>query len=190
MRLRVSVNDTSSSGNVYSGYRFLGEVTEWPPLSDLSGHDVYVQITASGPLRRINRAGGRGSALTRYYGTLEDPFTPVAYWPCEEDPDASILGAGVEGGTDMAVTSGTPKFKALDKFNGSHPVAVVNKSTWDGLTGAFGSGGNDVYTVCTSGWPQRRRSMCGAGALVAVARTARRAQPVVVVSSGRTPRSR
>ena len=147
VRVRISVSDTSSSGNVYSGFRFTGEIAEWPPLSDISAEDVYVHATATGPLRRIRHNGGRGSALTRYYAQLTGLNAPIAYWPCEEDPDAAIAGAGIDGGTDMAITSGTPKWKAISDFNGSHPIGVLNKSTWDGLTGAFGSSGDDIYTT-------------------------------------------
>jgi len=145
VQLRISVNDTSSSGNVYSGYRFYGEVANWPPLSDLSGRDVYVQVTASGPLRRIRTGGGKGSALTRYYSTLTGAYIPVAYWPCEDDTSSTIIGAGIDGGTDMAVSAGTPKWKAVSSFNGSGPVAMLNRSTWDGLTGSFGTSGDDLF---------------------------------------------
>ena len=146
VQLRVSIdNAQSSSGNTYSGYRFWGEVSTWPPLSDISGNDVYVQIQASGPLRRIRAHGGKGSALTRYYQTLTGSFAPIAYWPCEEDPDTSIIGAGIDGGTTMNVTTGTPKWKAISDFNGSAPIGVVNKSTWDGLTGSFGTSGDDIF---------------------------------------------
>src|SRR5438876_9446433 len=44
VQVRISVTDTSSSGNFYSGYRFWGEVHEWPPVSDVSGKDVYVKV--------------------------------------------------------------------------------------------------------------------------------------------------
>src|SRR5262244_945709 len=43
VQFRLSVRATSSSGNFYAGYRFWGEITAWPPLSDISGNDVYVQ---------------------------------------------------------------------------------------------------------------------------------------------------
>ena len=148
VQLRVSVVAAqSSSGNSYTGYRFWGEVSTWPPLSDISGKDVYVQVQASGPLRRIRAHGGKGSALTRYYQTLLDPYAPIAYWPCEEDPDTSIIGAGIDGGTTMTVTTGTPKWKAISDFNGSAPIGVINKSTWDGFTGSFGSSGNDIFSA-------------------------------------------
>src|SRR5262245_7846712 len=53
-QIRVSVNGVSSvTANTYTGFRFWGTVPDWPPTSDISGNDVYVQITASGPLRQI-----------------------------------------------------------------------------------------------------------------------------------------
>jgi len=149
IQLRVSVvNATSSSGNVYSGYRFWGSVPDWPPQSDTSGNDVYVQITASGPLRQLNQGGGRGSALTRYYGTLTGGYAPIAYWPCEEDrSNTGTIGAGIDGGQPMTVTTATlPTWKTYI-FNGTAPVPILNRSTWDGLTGSFGASGNDVYAT-------------------------------------------
>lgn len=145
VQLRVSVNDTSSSGNVYNGFRFWGEVAEWPPVSDISGKDIYVSITASGPLRRQRQGGGSGSALARYYQTLTGSFAPVAYWPCEEDPNTGLIGSGVQGGANMTVVSGNPKFKAVSNFNGSAPIGVINKSTWTGVTSAFGTSGDDLF---------------------------------------------
>jgi hypothetical protein len=147
VQLRVSVQGAqSSSGNTYTGYRFWGEVSTWPPQSDLSGNDIFVQVTATGPLRRLSTAGGKGSALQRYYSTLMGSFAPVAYWPCEEDANTTQIQAGLSGGSQMVIT-GTPTWKAISSFNGSIPIGVVNNSTWDGLTGSFGSSGNDVFTV-------------------------------------------
>lgn len=145
MQIRVSRDVTSSSGNHYAGYRFWGKVPDWPPQADISQKDIYIQIAAKGPLREVRRGGGKGSALTRYYNTLTGAYAPVAYWPCEEDPDASIVGAGIDGGTDMTVTAGTPKWKAVSDFNGSAPIGVLNKSTWDGLTGSVNYSGDDVF---------------------------------------------
>jgi hypothetical protein len=153
VQLRISATATSVTGNFYSGYRFWGEVAHWPPLSDPTGTDVYVQIEANGPLRRIRAGGGKGSALTRYYSLLKGSFAPIAYWPCEEDPDTNVIGAGIDGGTSMTVTTGTPKWKAISDFNGSAPIGILNKSTWDGLTGSFGSSGDDIFdTPGTHQW--------------------------------------
>lgn len=146
-QIRVSLNGaTSSSGNIYSGYRFWGEVAEWPPASDVSGNDVYVSITANGPLRRINQGGGEGSALQRYYASLTGSFAPIAYWPCEEDPNAGQIGSGINGAANMVVTSvAQPKWKAVSAFNGSGPIGVVNGSTWSGTTASFGTSGDDLF---------------------------------------------
>jgi hypothetical protein len=149
-QIRISVNDTSSSGNTYNGFRFWGEVSAWPPLSDISGHDVYVQITASGPLRRIAKGGGEGSALTRYYASLTGLYAPIAYWPCEEDPGVADpvgdqIGTGLQGGSNMTIVSGVPVFKSVSAFNGSDPIGVLNGSTWTGITSAFGTSGDDQF---------------------------------------------
>ena len=147
VQLRVGVKATSATGNFYQGYRFWGAVAAWPPMSDPSAADIYVPVTASGPLRQVNQGGGQGSALTRYYAALAGVYAPVAYWALEEDPSTTIIGAGVDGGTNMTVTAGTPAWKAISAFNGSGPIAVLNGSTWDGLTGSFGSSGDDVFGV-------------------------------------------
>lgn len=152
-QLRISVNDTSSSGNVYNGFRFWGEVPDWPPQRDLRGRDEYVQITATGPLRRIVTGGGEGSALQRYYASLTGLNAPVAYWPCEEESGSGVIGSGVQGGSNMTVVSGTPKFKAVSKFNGSSPIGVINRSTWTGITSAFGTSGDDLFIAAgTYSW--------------------------------------
>lgn len=147
VQLRISATATSVTGNFYSGYRFWGEVPKWPPLSDPTGGDVYVSITANGPLRRLRQGGGKGSALTRYYSLLKGTYAPIAYWPCEEDPDTTVVGAGIDGGSPMTVTTGKPTWKAISDFNGSGPIGVLNNSTWDGLTGSFQFGsGDDLFT--------------------------------------------
>lgn len=146
-QVRVWATVTTVTGNYYSGLRFLGEVRKWPPLSDITGNDVYVQITANGPLRRINEGGGKGSALTRYYSLLKGVYAPIAYWPCEEDPDTTTIGAGIDGGQDMTITSGKPNWKSLFSFNGSAPSGTINNSTWVGLTQSFQFGsGDDLFT--------------------------------------------
>lgn len=146
VQVRISVTATSSSGNFYSGFRFWGSISEWPPLSDISGNDVYVQVTAHGPLRRALGGAGQGSALTRYYSRLTGAYAPVAYWPCEEDPSSGSIGDEL-GGNPMTVITGKPAWKAIASFNGSAPVAVLNNSTWDGLTGSFGTSGDDIFVV-------------------------------------------
>ena len=145
-QIRLSVDVATSAGARYSGFRFWGEVPDWPPSWDLSGRDVYVQVTASGPLRRVNQGGGQGSALVRYYASLNATYRPIAYWPCEEDPQVSQIQTGQPGGNVMTIT-GSPQWKAVSAFNGSAPIGVLNGSTWDGLTGQVAWSGDDIYST-------------------------------------------
>src|ERR1700756_2595512 len=55
-RLRLSVNDQSTTGVTYVGYRFWGEVSEWPPVWDISQRDVSETITVSGIWRRLSQS--------------------------------------------------------------------------------------------------------------------------------------
>lgn len=148
MQIRLSITGAqSSSGNTYTGFRFWGDVKYWPPTNDPSGNDVYTKINCSGPLRRLRSGGGEGSALQRYYASLTFNYAPIAYWPCEEDPNTGLIGTGVMNGATMSVASGTPKFKAISSFNGSAPIGVLNKSIWTGITSSFGSSGDDLFIV-------------------------------------------
>lgn len=146
--IRVWVTATSITGVYYSGIRFQGSVAKWPVQADTSQKDIYVQITANGPTRQTNQGGGKGGALARYYSLLKPPYKPIAYWPCEEDPYSTELGAGIDGGQTMIVTTGTPSWKSASQFNGSAPLGQLNNSTWYGPTGSTNQGsGDDIFVT-------------------------------------------
>src|SRR5258708_17153775 len=63
------------------------------------------------------------------------------------DPAGDVIGTGVQGGTPMTIVSGTPTFKAITSFNGSAPFLVLNNAVLDGLTGSFGTSGDDIFLV-------------------------------------------
>src|SRR6185437_4583172 len=71
-QIRVHVEDVAKNGAFYNGYRFWGEVSEWPVKWDVTGTDVYVDIQCSGLLRRLNQSttATLGSPLSRYYSRL------------------------------------------------------------------------------------------------------------------------
>lgn len=71
--------------------RFHGEVPSWPINSDTSGNDVYVRITASGILRRLNQGyPPLQSALRR---AIPQDSDLIAYWPMEDESGATRLAA-------------------------------------------------------------------------------------------------
>jgi len=127
-QVRVSVSTTSVTGVPYSGYRFFGEISSWPPGYDISGRDTHVQVTASGIWRRIAQASvSIGSAYWRYVQLLSGAATPAAYWAME-DGNASaafILSDGT--GTNLAFSAGTPSFAAdTASFPGSNALPQFN----------------------------------------------------------------
>lgn len=145
-QLRCSINTTSSTGTAYSGFRFWGEVSSWPPQWDQTGNDVYVQIQVGGILRRYIQGSNLGSALRRFYMLKTDVTTPVAYWPCEEGTTASQLGNLITPGDDITWT-GTPTLSSNSDFKGSDPIPLVSMSSWTGLTGLFSSSGPITFST-------------------------------------------
>lgn len=77
-------------------------VNEWPKRwSDKSGTDSTVTIQCAGVMRRLAQGTVAKSALRRAITFA----SPVAYWPCEEGPDASELSSGLIGGPPLKLTS-------------------------------------------------------------------------------------
>jgi hypothetical protein len=101
--------------------RFVGEVSEWPVEWDVSGEDVYTQVTASGILRRL--AQGQApikSALTRRIPTL----SPLAYWPMEDGANSTVASSAMPGVADMRVSG--LSFGSNDTLDGSAALPTVS----------------------------------------------------------------
>lgn len=115
-------------------YRFWGEISEWPSEWDVSGRDVYVPVTASGIMRRLN--SGSKPLKSAYYRGCTSPVAPVTglkgYWPCEDAAGATTLAYGLTGGSPMTI-SGTPTL-ATDStsFPCSAPLPDVGTAAFSG----------------------------------------------------------
>jgi hypothetical protein len=127
---------TTRTFNSYNGYRYWGEVSEWPPKWDPTGQDISVDVVASGVLRRFAQGSLIGSALRRYYKSLVGgPLEASAVWPAEDGGSSSIIGSLLSGGNAMELT-GTPSFASDSAFGGSDPIAGLDSSSWHGETGS------------------------------------------------------
>ncbi|MFH8369203.1 hypothetical protein [Streptomyces sp. NPDC018031] len=74
--------------------RFVGEVSSWPARWDLSGADAWVPIQAAGILRRLGQgAKPLQSTLRRRIPA----FSPLAYWPMEEQDGATRAYSPIPG---------------------------------------------------------------------------------------------
>jgi len=124
--------------------RFSGEISEWPQRWDKSGRDVYVPIEASGILRRLGQ-GATPLKSTCYRGYTSATFTPVAYWPCEEEDGATEIASAL-GGPPMTFQGGTPDLASHTGFKCSSPLPTFNGSQWTGIVPAYsGTGSIQVF---------------------------------------------
>lgn len=117
-------------------YRFVGEVSAWPTTSDISGEDVYIQITASGMLRRLQQGTPPvQSAMYRAYTLTNAVQNVVAYWPCEDGTSSTSIASGLSGGTSI-VPAGSPTYASDSTFACSQPIPVLNGSSWTAAVSA------------------------------------------------------
>lgn len=135
-RLRLSVNDQSTTGVTYAGYRFWGEVSEWPPLWDVSQRDVSESITVSGIWRRLSQSTKTlGSPFTRWNNQMAKSFTQAGYWPMEDGTASTTFASSVTTGDAMVIvpTNGVPTMASCTAFPGSDAIPQLNGAELSGL---------------------------------------------------------
>ncbi len=155
-----STGFTDAAGNVWSlggaativgrDWRFHGEVSEWPPARDTSDTDRYVQVTASGILRRLGK--GAKPLKSVFYRAITSPVVPVTglvgYWPCEDESSATSIASGLSG-KPAIVISGTP-ILATDStsFPGSAPLPTMGNASFTATIPTYAAtGAIDVYSA-------------------------------------------
>lgn len=109
-------------------WRFHGEVTSWPQRWDTSGNDVWVPITASGIMRRLEQGGSKQlkSALYREATSSTNSEFMLGYWPCEDASGSTQIASGLAGGKPMTVTIAQPNYaSSSDVFTGSDPLPTM-----------------------------------------------------------------
>ncbi len=155
-QIRVSTQTAFNGTDGGWTYEFWGEVSAWPPSWDVTGNDVWVDISASGITRRLNQQAKIGSALRRWYLTKNassDPTYPVAYWPSEDLVNSTQL-VEVTGGGTAATINGTPTLSSDPSFPGSDAIPVVNTTGWwTGAVNTYFTAGDLVFaTPGTYNW--------------------------------------
>jgi len=125
--LRISVPD----GLGGKSYRLWGEVSEWAPNWDMTGTDVWTDVTVSGILRRL--AQGPVPERSVIYGAVTDPLSSavVAYWPCEDPTDSTSLASALTTGSAMTWT-GAPTLASYEGFAASDPLPDLTTATLSG----------------------------------------------------------
>ncbi|MVO87936.1 hypothetical protein GPA10_25050 [Streptomyces sp. p1417] len=97
--------------------RFVGEIASWPTEWQPDGSDVWTPVEAAGILRRYGQgAKPLDSTLRRRIPS----GTPRAYWPMEEDREASRAYSPIPGVTPAALTG--VEFAAVDTLPSSRAL--------------------------------------------------------------------
>lgn len=124
--------------------RFAGEVSAWPPRWDASDTDVYVPVTASGVLRRLGQ-GNKALQSAIYRESLApNKRPPRAYWPCEDNRDASLIASGLDNGLPMDIV-GAPELSTFDGFAASDDLPLMKTGSFEGsLAGYAGTGETQI----------------------------------------------
>jgi hypothetical protein len=95
--IRVSV----PNGLGGKSYRFWGEVSTWPQMWDPTGTDIWVELEASGILRRLSQGPPSENSLI-YDGITSPQLSGLrAYWPCEDPSDATEIKSALVNGSPM-----------------------------------------------------------------------------------------
>ena len=117
-------------------YRFTGEISAWPKKWQPDGSDVWTPVEAYGLLHRYDQgAKALNSTLRRRIPS----GLPDAYWPFEEDRDASHAYSPITGvqpaavtGLEWAAVDTLPSSKALPRLTAAATLSAIVPAGTDG----------------------------------------------------------
>lgn len=156
-QIRVFLSATSGTGLTYSGFRFYGEVTEWPPHWDPSGREASVDMVASGIWRRMSQLQTTlGSAFRRFIVNGAASTTLRSYWPMEDSAGSGYITpygsvAGTPNGIQQFIGGQTGlSFASSNDFRGSDGIPVLNAALATFTVPAGGTPTNNVVRFVIS----------------------------------------
>lgn len=109
--------------------RFVGEIAAWPQKWQPDGSDVWTPIEAAGILRRYGQgAKPLDSTLRRRIPS----GAPLAYWPMEEEREATRAYSPIKGvqpaavtGISFAAVDTLPSSRALPQLTGAATLSAI-----------------------------------------------------------------
>lgn len=115
---------------------FIGEISSWPQRWVPSEQAVWTPVTASGMLRRLGQgAKPLDSTLRRRIPSA----SPIAYWPFEDDREASRAYSPTEGvnpasvtGIEWASVDTLPASKPLPRLTAAATLSAIVPDATDG----------------------------------------------------------
>jgi hypothetical protein len=126
--IRVSV----PNGLGGKSYRFWGEVSTWPQMWDPTGTDIWVELEASGILRRLSQGPPSENSLI-YDGITSPQLSGLrAYWPCEDPSDATEIKSALVNGSPMVFVDQAADMSSSTVFGASAPLPVFSNAGMQG----------------------------------------------------------
>lgn len=126
---------------VGTSIRFTGEVASWTPRRAVDDGDAWTVVEAAGVKRRLGQgASPLHSPLRR---GLEVAPSVVAYWPCEDDDDATKLASAIPGAPAMQF-NGDLDLASFTGFLASKPIPTTDR-LWGGEVPGYTATG-DIQT--------------------------------------------
>ncbi len=133
--IRVSV----PNGIGGKAYRFWGEVSAWPQMWDPTGTDVWVELEASGILRRLSQGPPREKSPI-YDAILRPQISGLrAYWPCEDAAEATQIESALVTGSPMVFLGEAPELAKSEIFGGSYALPTFTNAAMRGSVAKYDS---------------------------------------------------
>lgn len=104
--------------------RFVGEYSDWPARWSSGGHLIRVEGEGAGVLRRLNQ--GKKVLQSTLRRRIPSDTTLIAYWPMEDDSEATQAYSPIPGVKPMKLTNFT--MASDDSLGGSMALPVVQPS--------------------------------------------------------------
>lgn len=122
--VRITINPTGTPTEWFAGYA-ASWAADFIPSTDGEPLAV-VRVTASGILRRLQQGTGplRSALYRTMAGISPDDYSPFAYWPLEDGPDATQAASGLPNGAPM-LTGGTVTFGNAEGPVGSDTLVTL-----------------------------------------------------------------
>jgi hypothetical protein len=108
-----------------------GEAYSWTPAWDITGRNATVELEAAGTLRRLKQ--GQAPAVSVLRRSLPALSGLLAYWPCEDDKQATSIASGIPGGEPMALRGGPSSPRATTRRSTRRlALPLIRDSAWSG----------------------------------------------------------
>lgn len=104
--------------------RFVGEIASWTPRWNTGGLDVITEVEAAGVMRRLSQGVVPVKSPVHRAYTNATATNVVAYWPMEDNSDATELASALDGHPSMTFTADVSP-AAYDDWAGSDAIPTV-----------------------------------------------------------------